>query len=183
MRALALAISTLFAALVLAATPTAHAQEAEHAREADASATPAEGEVAPSAAASGLDARARLLLDAELDRQLQSIDSEASAATALYVTGVVLHVGGIATIVSTAIAGFCLSWGSGDSCASERQLASTGAIVGSIATVLGLAGIFVGVGLDVDSGHRRRDLSERRTLLLGLNPTAGGSEFTLRGTF
>lgn len=161
MRALVLVISTLAAALVLAVAQPASAQSADEALR--------------------LDAGAALVLDAELDRELASIDAESQAATALYVTGLVLHVGGIATMVGTGLAGICLS--SGSSCDSQRNLASTGLLIGSIAAALGAVGIFVGVGLDVDSGHRRRDLTARRTLLLGVQPSADGSSLALTGTF
>lgn len=161
MRALVLVISTLAAALVLAVAQPASAQSADEALR--------------------LDAGAALVLDAELDRELASIDAESQAATALYVTGLVLHVGGIATMVGTGLAAICLS--SGSSCDSQRNLASTGLLIGSIAAALGAVGIFVGVGLDVDSGHRRRDLAARRTLLFGVQPTADGSSLALSGTF
>ncbi len=160
MRALVLVISTLAAVLVLAAAEPVSAQSDDAPR---------------------LEARAALILDAELDRELASIDAESQAATALYVSGLVLHVGGIATMVGTGIAGICISFSS--SCESERSLASTGLLIGGIAAALGAVGIFVGVGLDVDSGNRRRDHAARRTLLFGVGPSADGSSLSLRGTF
>ena len=158
MRALVLVLSTLVAALVLALAHPVSAQSADHAPR--------------------LEAGAALFLDGELDRELASIDAESQAATALYATGLVLHLGGIATFFGSAIAGFCISFNT-SSCASEHDLARTGMLIGGIAAALGLVGIFVGVGLDVDSGNRRRDHAERRTLLFGLD----GSSLSLRGTF
>lgn len=158
MRALVLALSALVVSTVLSAAPAAAQSSAPR-----------------------LDPQAALALDASYDRELRAIDAEADAATALYVTGVILHVGGIGTMVGTGIAGFCISFTS--SCSSAHDLATNGNIIGGSLALLGLVGIFVGVGLDVDSGHRRRDLGTRPSLALDFAPSTDGASVSLHGTF
>jgi len=159
MRALVLALPALVASVLF--TAPAAAQASEHGPR--------------------LDAQAALALDASYDRELRAIDAEADAATALYVTGVILHVGGLGAMVGTGIAGFCISFTS--SCSGAHELAQNGSIIGGSIALLGLVGIFVGVGLDVDSGHRRRDLGARPSLALDFAPSTDGASLSLRGTF
>lgn len=125
-------------------------------------------------------------LDPELaltrpDDELASIDAQSTAATVLYVTSVTLHVAGIATIVGTGIAGFCIDWGGG-SCASARDLGTNGAIIGSVIAGVGLVGLFVAIGLDVGSGRRRRE-HQAGHATLSIAPSDGGATISFAGTF
>lgn len=137
---------------------------------------------------SAASAQARLHLDSEATltlghdahaRELASIDSQATAATVLYVTSISLHIAGLATIVGTGIAGFCIDWGGG-SCADRREIGVTGAILGGIAAGIGLAGMFVAIGLDVGSGRRRHALEAAH---LSFAPATDGGMVALSGTF
>ena len=140
---------------------------------------------------SAASAQARAHLDSETtltlgqgaqSRELASIDSQAMAATVLYVTSVSLHVAGIATIVGTGIAGFCIEFGGG-SCADRREISVTGGIIGGIAAGIGLVGMFVAIGLDVGSGRRRHALGEAHSAHLSFAPSTDGGMVALAGSF
>ena len=125
------------------------------------------------------DPATRVTLDAH-NPELASIDTQSDWVRGLYISGVILHVGGLVTIVATGIAGFCLDFGAGG-CASARDLSITGAVVGGTVALLGFAAMMVGVGLDVDSGHRRHALLARTSV--GLVPIAGGAALAFGGGF
>jgi hypothetical protein len=119
----------------------------------------------------------------EARAELASIDYQSSLATAGYVTSVVSHVAGIGLMAVGAIGGFCIDL-SGGGCGDRsgwHALAGIGAVMASV----GLIGIFVSVGLDVDSGHRRRDWRRRYDLDVdvAVAPTDGGGSFALIGRF
>lgn len=109
--------------------------------------------------------------------ELASIDAEATAATVLYVGGVVLHVGGLAGAIGLGLGTICISFGG--SCPDY----STGIAALFGVSGLGLAMIATGIGLDVDSGVRRRRLAQRSELSWGIAPTEGGAALSLSGSF
>jgi hypothetical protein len=110
--------------------------------------------------------------------ELSAIDAQAGAATALYVTGIVLHVGGLGGAVGLAIGTFCISFGAG-SCPDHRAgLAALLATSG-----VGLALLGVAIGLDVDSGRRRRRLTPRDSVSWGVAPLDGGAALSVTGVF
>lgn len=118
----------------------------------------------------------------EARTELASIDAQSSLATAGYVTSVISHVAGLGMLVGGAIGGFCIDFGGGCGDRSGwHALAGVGAVVSSV----GLIGIFVSVGVDVDSGHRRRDFRRRYGLDVdvAVAPTDGGGTFAVLGSF
>lgn len=129
-------------------------------------------------AAAELEAPALALAPSTADSdELASIDAESTAATVLYVGGVVLHVGGLAGAIGLGIGTFCISFGG--SC--PDYSAGIAALFG--VSGLGLAMIATGIGLDVDSGVRRRRLARRSELSWGIAPTEGGAALSLSGSF
>lgn len=90
---------------------------------------------------------------------LASINAESSAATGLYVGGVITHVGGLA------LAGFFTMF-TVVACTEEEPNCWTrdAALASLIVAGVGLAAIGVAIGLDVDSGSRRRGLARGSTV-------------------
>jgi len=134
-----------------------------------------------------LDPHLRLTLDdTARAAALGAIDDQAHVATALYVTGIVLLVGGVGTAIATSIAGICTNYGVlwGDrpsSCRAEHEMTAVGLGVGSAIAGLGLLGIFTAIALDVGSGQRRRALDP--SIAIGVGPTLGGASLTFSGAF
>lgn len=123
--------------------------------------------------------RAALSVDAQLE--LAHVESLASAATAVYVTSVVLHVVGLGVAVGTGLATFCLSFGG--SCP-DRSGADAAIVSGLIGSGVGLAGIFVGLGFDGASGRGRNRLRrEHPSFDFSAAPTQGGAALSLLGRF
>lgn len=114
------------------------------------------------------------------DALLRSIESESHSATALYVTAVVELIGSpLALIVGFAESFGCVADAIHDS-GSGRCFAADALYITS--AVLGLAGLLtlpVAIGLDVDSGSRRRGLDVR--VALDASPSSGG--LAVIGTF
>jgi hypothetical protein len=132
--------------------------------------------------APALDPELTLTLHADArTRELASIDSEARAATALYVTAVTLHLGGIATMFASAIANFCIPLSG--TCDDAHERALPGEIMGGVFAGLGLVGLFVAIGLDVGSGRRRHALGTSGEVALSIAPSTDGASLTLRGSF
>lgn len=85
--------------------------------------------------------------------QLSSIDAEATAATALYVTGPILMAGGLGSAIGIGLANLCVSGSCGD-----RTGVEVGVAVSLVFAGLGLLSVIPAIVLDVDSGQRRRAL-------------------------
>ncbi len=119
----------------------------------------------------------------EARNELASIDYQASLATAGYITSVISHVAGLGMMFGGAVGGFCISFSSGGCGDRSGWHALVG--IGTAMASVGLIGIFVSVGLDVNSGHRRRDLRRRLGLDLdvAVAPTDGGGSFAVLGRF
>ncbi len=134
--------------------------------------------------ASAQEAQPSELTQIDYQAELDSINTEADWATALYVAGPILF----------AISGFggVLLWGGGELARGEGcdngVYLRAGAIACFIASGIGLVSFFVAIGLDVDSGSRRGALEERRPEGLELTsfdiaPTEGGAALQLGGRF
>lgn len=117
---------------------------------------------------------------AEAGYELARIDEQARLATAGYVTSTVLHVAGLGLATVASIAGFCI----GD--CPDRGTWSAVIGIGAALTIGGLIGIFVSVGLDVDSGNRRTAWRERygvSDVAFSLTPIEDGALGVLVGRF
>ena len=117
-------------------------------------------------------------LDPSADQaELSSIDGESTAATVLYVTGVVSQVLGVG-VGGLGFIGALLGGGPG---------ALAMAIGGLVGVAVGFVAIGVAIGLDVDSGSRRRGLRRRQQEGLRATPYAAptndGFSLGLAGTF
>lgn len=118
-----------------------------------------------------LELSAALAEDPELQSEWSSIETESDWATALYVGGVITHVLGLGSLGTGVV--FALG---------DTSVATGFAFAGIVGASLGLISIGVAIGLDVDSGSRRRALLgrvDRATLRLRLGPATLG----LEGTF
>lgn len=119
----------------------------------------------------------------EAELELASIDHQSGLATAGYVTSTIVHVAGMGMMAVGSIAGFCISFTS--SCP-DRTGWNVLAGVGAGMAVVGLAGIFVSIGVDVGSGRRRNEWREEFRLedvALSVAPSDDGAVLLVSGAF
>lgn len=120
---------------------------------------------------------------AEAAAELASIDHQSDLATAGYVTSTIVHVAGVGMMAVGSIAGFCISFTS--SCPDRTGWdVLTG--LGAGFAVVGLAGIFVSIGVDVGSGRRRNEWREElgvEDLALSIAPSDDGAVLLVSGAF
>lgn len=121
----------------------------------------------------------------ELDAELAEIDARAAEARALYLGGTITHVIGLAAagvfgLASTAPVGDTLCEMSlaterchGDDTTSDILLGL--AVASMVVSAAGLATIFAGVGVDIDSGRRRSAWRERARTRVSIAPMRGGA--------
>lgn len=117
------------------------------------------------------------LPEIDLD-ELASINAEATAATTLYVVGLTVHIGALASMLVIGAATFCVSSFS-STCPDDGGLGYL--LLGT--SGIGLVTFFVGVGLDVHSGVRRNKLYRDAKLGVSVAPLEGGGALVVRGTF
>lgn len=99
-------------------------------------------------------AQDRMVAD-DLLAQQASIDTESAAATGLYVGAVIAHVGGLVAAPVAMMMGIGVCAEEDPACA---QAWSYGALSSLIVAGLGAVALGLAIGLDVDSGVRRRRL-------------------------
>lgn len=121
----------------------------------------------------------------DLDAELAEIDARAAEARALYLSGSMTHVIGLAAagvfgLASTAPVGDTLCEMSlaterchGDDTTSDVLLGL--AIASLVVSAAGLATIFGGIGVDIDSGRRRDAWRERNQARISVAPMRGGA--------
>ncbi|UJR82038.1 hypothetical protein [Sandaracinus amylolyticus] len=119
------------------------------------------------------------LLSVEDRDELSAIETQADVATALYIGGLTVHVAGLGGAVAYGLASFCISFSG--SCPVVDDGWVEPVLLG--VSGLGLAVFFTAIGLDVDSGVRRRDLRERTGVDVSIAPTRDGASFLLSGRF
>lgn len=126
---------------------------------------------APASAQDGTQTASPVALD--LRAVHASIDSESAAATGLYIGAVIAHLGGLVAAPMVFMMSFvACSMEDPPSCAQGWEY---GALAASIVSGLGAVALGLAIGLDVDSGVRRRRLARRATdaeVSLRIGPTS-----------
>lgn len=112
--------------------------------------------------------------EVEYDREFGSVQAEADAATGLYVTTLVLGVGGLGTLLGGSVA----SLGCATDCADAEIALAVG--VGALAAAL--IALIVASILDERSADRRRRLGRER-ISFGVAPSEGGLSLSFLGRF
>jgi hypothetical protein len=106
-----------------------------------------------------------------IDHELDSIDAESTAATVLYVTGTIVMLTGAGIAIGGAVAQSSPFIHGAD----DHETISAGIGIGAV----GLLALGLAIGLDVDSGSRRRAHATR----VALAPSVGGATLSVSGTF
>jgi hypothetical protein len=107
---------------------------------------------------------------AEYDRELAAIHESATVATVLYVTGVLVHLGGLGAFAG-GLAGSASLYGP----SSHSDVAVPFLIAGIPLAILGIVLIAIGGGRDGESGRRRNQLGPRPAVSWGGAPTLDGA--------